>query len=47
MCCWMIDSFGSEEQRQRWLPDMCTMEVRFIVSMISALIAFRNLVLTA
>jgi alkylation response protein AidB-like acyl-CoA dehydrogenase len=26
MCCWMIDSYGSEEQRQRWLPRMTTME---------------------
>jgi alkylation response protein AidB-like acyl-CoA dehydrogenase len=22
MCAWMIDSFGSEEQRARWLPDL-------------------------
>jgi len=26
MCAWMIDSFGTEEQRQTWLPSMCTME---------------------
>ncbi|MCB9998342.1 MAG: isobutyryl-CoA dehydrogenase [Methylobacteriaceae bacterium] len=26
MCAWMIDSFGSDEQRQKWLPDLCTME---------------------
>ena len=26
MCAWMIDSFGTEEQRQKWLPKMCTME---------------------
>ncbi len=26
MCAWMIDSFGSEEQRHRWLPQMCAME---------------------
>ncbi|CPT92023.1 Probable acyl-CoA dehydrogenase [Mycobacteroides abscessus] len=26
MAAWMIDEFGSEEQRQRWLPSMCTME---------------------
>lgn len=26
MCCWMIDTYGSDEQRQRWLPDLCSME---------------------
>ncbi|XP_033107842.1 isobutyryl-CoA dehydrogenase, mitochondrial-like isoform X2 [Anneissia japonica] len=26
MCCWMIDEFGSEEQRQSRLPLLCTME---------------------
>ncbi|MEZ5871295.1 MAG: isobutyryl-CoA dehydrogenase [Nitratireductor sp.] len=26
MCAWMIDTFGTEEQRQTWLPKMCTME---------------------
>ncbi|WP_078310041.1 MULTISPECIES: isobutyryl-CoA dehydrogenase [unclassified Mycobacterium] len=26
MAAWMIDEFGDEEQRQRWLPSMCTME---------------------
>ncbi len=26
MCAWMIDSFGTEEQRRQWLPKMCTME---------------------
>jgi len=26
MACWMIDSFGTEEQRQRFLPKMLTME---------------------
>lgn len=26
MCAWMIDTFGTEEQRQQWLPKMCTME---------------------
>ncbi|MCB1461395.1 MAG: acyl-CoA dehydrogenase family protein [Nitratireductor sp.] len=26
MCAWMIDTFGSEEQRLKWLPKMCTME---------------------
>ena len=25
MAAWMIDTFGSEEQRQRWLPDLCSM----------------------
>ena len=27
MASWMIDSFGSEEQRQEWLPRLCTMEL--------------------
>lgn len=27
MCAWMIDSFGSEEQRQQWLPKMTSMEL--------------------
>lgn len=26
MCAWMIDNWGSEEQRQRFLPQMMTME---------------------
>ncbi|AGM27788.1 isobutyryl-CoA dehydrogenase [Mycobacteroides abscessus] len=26
MAAWMIDEFGDEEQRRRWLPSMCTME---------------------
>jgi alkylation response protein AidB-like acyl-CoA dehydrogenase len=26
MVCWMIDRFGSEEQRTRFLPSLCTME---------------------
>ncbi len=26
MCSWMIDSFGSEEQRAHWLPQLVTME---------------------
>jgi alkylation response protein AidB-like acyl-CoA dehydrogenase len=27
MCAWMIDSYGSEAQRQRWLPAMIGMDV--------------------
>ncbi|MFF0544949.1 acyl-CoA dehydrogenase family protein [Nocardia thailandica] len=27
MAAWMIDAYGSEEQRQRWLPGMATMEL--------------------
>ena len=27
MCAWMIDSFGTEEQRQTWLPKLCSMEL--------------------
>ncbi|MGI9350121.1 MAG: acyl-CoA dehydrogenase family protein [Rhizobiaceae bacterium] len=26
MCAWMIDSFGTEEQRQKWLPSLTSME---------------------
>lgn len=26
MCAWMIDSYGSAEQRQAWLPKLCAME---------------------
>ena len=26
MCAWMIDSFGSDAQRQQFLPKLCTME---------------------
>nr|XP_058926624.1 isobutyryl-CoA dehydrogenase, mitochondrial isoform X3 [Kogia breviceps] len=26
MCAWMIDTFGSEEQRHRFCPPLCTME---------------------
>ncbi|XP_030599972.1 isobutyryl-CoA dehydrogenase, mitochondrial isoform X1 [Archocentrus centrarchus] len=26
MCAWMIDSFGNEEQREKFCPDLCSME---------------------
>ncbi|MDE2364073.1 MAG: isobutyryl-CoA dehydrogenase [Hyphomicrobiales bacterium] len=26
MAAWMIDSYGSDEQRRKWLPALCTME---------------------
>lgn len=26
MCAWMIDAYGSDEQRQKWLPALCSME---------------------
>ena len=26
MCAWMIDAFGDEAQRRRWLPSLCAME---------------------
>ncbi len=26
MCGWMIDTFGNNEQKARWLPDLCTMD---------------------
>src|SRR5882672_2253072 len=27
MASWMIDAFGNETQRQKWLPKLCTMEL--------------------
>ncbi len=27
MTAWLIDAFGTEEQRQKWLPKLCTMEL--------------------
>ncbi|MFZ5735866.1 MAG: isobutyryl-CoA dehydrogenase [Pseudomonadota bacterium] len=27
MAAWMIDSYGSDVQRQRWLPNLCSMEL--------------------
>jgi isobutyryl-CoA dehydrogenase len=27
MCCWMIDTYGTEEQKQKWLPKMSTLEM--------------------
>jgi alkylation response protein AidB-like acyl-CoA dehydrogenase len=27
MSAWMIDAYGSDEQRRRWLPQLCTMEL--------------------
>jgi alkylation response protein AidB-like acyl-CoA dehydrogenase len=26
MCAWMVDKFGSDEQRRRWLPDLTSMK---------------------
>ena len=26
MCAWMIDEFGSKEQRERYVPSLCRME---------------------
>lgn len=26
MCAWMIDQFGNDEQRNRWLPELCTFD---------------------
>ena len=26
MCAWMIDAYGTEEQRQTWLPRLCAMD---------------------
>src|SRR5688500_1436717 len=27
MACWMVDAYGSSEQRQRWLPALTSMQV--------------------
>src|ERR1700687_3303802 len=27
MACWMIDAYGNDTQRQKWLPKLCTMEL--------------------
>lgn len=27
MCAWMIDFYGTEEQRQAWLPRLCAMDI--------------------
>src|ERR1700691_1603287 len=27
MACWMIDAFGDDTQRHKWLPKLCTMEL--------------------
>src|ERR1700712_5352856 len=27
MASWMIDSYGSDAQRQKWLPRLCTMDL--------------------
>ena len=27
MCAWMIDAYGTEEQRQAWLPKLCAMDL--------------------
>ena len=26
MCAWMIDEFGNKEQRERWIPQLASME---------------------
>lgn len=26
MCCWMIDAFGTREQKEKYLPDLCSMQ---------------------
>lgn len=26
MCAWMVDVFGSQEQREKIIPDLCTMD---------------------
>lgn len=27
MCAWMIDSYGNEEHRRKWLPGLCSMDL--------------------
>ena len=27
MASWMIDHFGNDDQRRRWVPDLCSMEI--------------------
>ena len=27
MCAWIIDTYGTEEQRQAWLPKLCAMDI--------------------
>src|SRR5271163_155359 len=27
MACWMIDAYGNDTQRKKWLPKLCTMEL--------------------
>ena len=26
MCCWMIDTYGNEKQKENWLPKMCNLD---------------------
>ena len=34
MVTWMIDEFGSEELREKYIPALASMEVKLIVSII-------------
>ena len=27
MCCWMIDEFGTTEQKEKWIPQLAPMDV--------------------
>jgi len=31
MCAWMIDEFGNDEQRKKWLPSLATMDVDILI----------------
>lgn len=33
MCAWMIDEFGNEAQRAKYLPDLCSAKVQFFFFM--------------
>lgn len=30
MCAWIIDAFGTNEQKEKYIPQLATMEVRII-----------------
>jgi alkylation response protein AidB-like acyl-CoA dehydrogenase len=36
MCAWMIDAFGTDEQRKDWVPRLATMDI--IASLVAAIV---------